>query len=307
MQIYSKLENIPKELTNGVIALGNFDGLHIGHRELIKNAILDSKELGVKFILITFSPNPNELFKKDFQYLHSQDERYQTLKELGVEHCLEFKFDEEFSKISAADFIISLNKALAPKLVITGYNFTFGHKKQGDRKLLEKCSRDFKFSYKPIEEIRFNNKTVSSTYIRNLLASGRIRNAAKLLSKLFSISGKVIDGTKYSIENFNFPTANIQLDKNLITPLEGLYFCKIDFGPEKFDGVVKIQKSQIFAHLLDFEGNLKNEEININFISLIRPNWKFLDNEQELNQVNRDKNIARFLSRNLDSVNPISS
>ena len=160
MVTYKNITELPEHLSNCIVAMGNFDGVHIGHRELIKNAINESRETNKEFVLLTFSPNPNRFFNPDFKYIHNPKIRSKTFENLGVANCLEFEFNQNFSNLSPSDFIRVLYDRLNPSKVITGYNFTFGHKKQGNRQTLNDLADQFNFVYKPIEEIKYNSNIV---------------------------------------------------------------------------------------------------------------------------------------------------
>lgn len=314
MEIYQNFDQIPEHLTNCVVALGNFDGVHIGHREVIQSGINESNELGQNFILLTFAPNPNRFFNPEFRYIHTPELRYKMFEKIGIPHCLEFDFDDKFSKISATKFIELLYKKLKPAKVITGFNFTFGHKKEGNRDTLETLANKYNFAYKPIEEIRFNSHTVSSTYIREQISRGRVGLVSKLLGSFFTLSGKVSKGSGEATNQLDTPTANIDIDFDLvIVPLHGVYFVKVTIRDQTQYGLAfvgnnptfKRNSIQLEVHILDFEENILDQEVDIQFISLLRLERNFKTNEQIKKQIAKDKNIARYLLRNLNSLHSV--
>jgi len=310
MQTYQNITDLPN-LPNCVIALGNFDGVHIGHQELIKNALNESRETGKEFILISFSPNPNRFFNPNFRYIHNSDLRYKTFENLGIQHCLELNFDQEFSQNSPLDFVQLLHDNLKPSKIITGYNFTFGHKKQGNRETLKDLSTKFDFIYQPIEEIKYNSKIVSSSYIRTLIANGRVKLASKLLSSLFTLSGEVKKGEGNATKLLNAPTANIDIDFDMIIkPLDGVYLVRIMHGDTELFGLANIghrptfygKNAQLEVHILDFDKDLYNEYLEISLISLLRIERKFDSTTHLKEQIERDINAAKYLIRNLSSL-----
>ena len=197
------------------LTIGNFDGVHLGHRALLSRLLAAAKTRGLPSAVVIFEPHPREFFTPDQAptRLTSLREKLELLAELGVDRVHVCRFNSQFAKMSANDFIDALHKKLAVKYVLIGDDFRFGSGRSGDFALMEKIAGQQGFTVEAMHSVLHNGLRVSSTAVRAALASGNVRMASRYLGRPYSISGRVVHGDKLGRE-IGFPTANVQLKHN---------------------------------------------------------------------------------------------
>ena len=289
--------NKVKRFDKAVVALGVFDGVHLGHRRILKALVRKAKEIKGQSVVITFWPHP-----QGKSSLYSLEHRLRLIEEMGVQNCIILLFNAKFSEISAADFIsdILVGKLNARHIYI-GENFRFGRRASGDSRLLKAFSRVHGFSVKAFKVVKAGKNPVSSTLIRGLISSGRIKQAEKLLGRRVSVLGTVIKGTALG-RILGFPTANIDPHHEVI-PAAGIYAVEVVFEGRSFFGLCyigtrptlkkKTKKINIEVHILDFCRNIYGKFLELRFISLIRPDRKFPSLGALAEQIARDIALAR--------------
>ena len=212
MKIFKNL-NIPKSYKRSTLAIGNFDGVHKGHQKVFKHAKENAKKKRLRFGILTFSPLPVMFFNKKIKNyrLASEKEKFDLLKRHGVDFVISIKFNKSFSKIKAEDFIKKIIfKKINPSQVFVSNNFKFGNKRKGNVSLLSKFSKYYNYKLLKINPHKLGKKLVSSSRIRKCLQTGNINLANKLLSRTWSIKGKVIKGKKLG-RKLGYRTCNIRI------------------------------------------------------------------------------------------------
>lgn len=279
------------------IALGNFDGLHMGHQSLILNMILKSQELGIKPSVLLFENHTKKTLEgKGPKLLTPLEQKYSILEKLGVEIIYTMVFNEQIMKLTSEEFV---KEILVDKLniqaVIIGTDYRFGHKASGDAKRLTELGNKFGFLVNIVDPVYIDSNKVSSTSIRELLSSGDLDKAKLLLGREYSILGKVVTGKKIG-NSIGYPTANIELLYNSIIPKRGVYSTKtivdgktylsatsVGFNPTFNEDSLKIE-----SHILDFNGDLYGKVIEIVFVKYLREELKFKSIEDLKNQIDKD-------------------
>ena len=291
-----KIENI-------AAVIGNFDGVHLGHKKLINYAISVAKKNNLKLAILSFDPHPRNFFSKsnNMFLLQSKKNKINELKKLNIDYYLNIKFNEQLSKLTAENFIIRiLSNSLNIKSVIVGKDFLFGKDRSGNIKLLESVGAKINLSVFTYGIIKQNNNKISSTLIRKLISNGKIELANKCLGRNFSISGKVIQGDKRG-RSISFPTANIKLE-NLIRPAFGVYAIYILGNSfDKKIGIANIGKRPtvnyigelLEAHIFDENIDLYGKEITVELLKYIRPEKKFSGIDELKKQILIDVNETR--------------
>lgn len=275
-----------KRYKNAVVALGVFDGVHLAHRRILKYAVKASRAIRGTSIAVTFWPHPQK--KKS---LYSLEHRLRLIAELEIDVCVVVKFNRYFARVSADHFIRDiLVEALAARYICVGRNFRFGYRAEGDVAFLKKYARPYNFKLKVFDLIRINRSCVSSTYIRNLITSGSLAGAQKLLGRRVSVFGTVIKGSSLA-KRLGFPTANIDPHHEVLPP-PGVYAAYIFWGARKFAGLCYIGK-QIEAHIFDFRRNIYGEDIEIQFIKKIRSKKEFSSQSALVSRIKKDALLAR--------------
>tara|TARA_Y200000002_G_scaffold71871_1_gene56255 strand:- start:4495 stop:5400 length:906 start_codon:yes stop_codon:yes gene_type:complete len=294
--------SISKNYKNAVIAIGNFDGVHIGHKRVLKEAYKKAKKMKKKFGLLTFEPVPVMFFNKKILN-HRLDLKFQKISNLKKEK-LDFvivqNFNKRFSKLSYQDFIYKvLYKKIKCKFIYVSKNFKFGKNRKGDVAKLKKYEK--KYFYKTIitSPLIKKNKTISSTIIRKLLKKGRIKKANFFLDRNWEITGKVVKGSQRG-RKIGFPTCNILMKKYVI-PRFGVYAVNVRINKDLKKGIANVgyrptfngKKLLLEVNIFGVKKNLYNKVISVVFNKFIRPEKKFKNFLELKNQIKKDIKLAK--------------
>lgn len=305
MKILTQVQNISEISPNIAVALGTFDGVHIGHRQIITKAVNLAKAEQGTSVVFTFSNHPLEIIapKRCPLQITTTEQKAELLAELGVDILLTIPFTREFLHISAEDFIKLLVKNLQPRHIVVGPNYSFGYKSIGTPEMLHDASRQYGFSVHVEEAITEDTSLVSSTRIRQLVRKGQVERAAKLLSRPFSITGKVIHGAKRG-RKMGYPTVNIELRPGMLLPTDGVYAVMVKSRSARYHGVANMGTNPTFtngttrhleAYILDFSGNLYDETLTLEFIKFLRPETAFASAEALKQQISEDVRLAKAI------------
>lgn len=287
-----------------VVCIGAFDGLHLGHRALVRHAVARARALGVAAVAVTFEPLPREFFAQGtpLPRLTLARGKVQMLRELGVDAVGLLRFDAAMAAMQAEDFVQRLLvQRLSAREVWIGPEFQFGNRRRGNLALLQKMGATLGFQANEIEAVDLRGERISSTRIRQLLLAGEFGHAADLLGRPYAISGRVVRGRQLG-RTLGYPTANLRYPK---TPaLSGIYATLVhgvfeqpwpsvsSFGTRPtVDGVEPLLE----AHLFDFQGDLYGRHINVEFVAKLRDEVKFNDLAALTDQMHRDAEQARAL------------
>ncbi len=315
LKIYREIK--PDLLVRSSLALGMFDGVHLGHQQVISEAVNKGNFFEAVPAVLTFSSHPNLITAKTpVKSITSLDDKLAIMEEMGIEAALVVDFTREFSQISAYDYIKNiLSESLHAVNITVGYNHRFGKQKTGDKNILKTYESVFGYSLSVIQPVLIDGHTVSSSAVRKFISSGDVEIAAKFLGREFSVKGKVVKG-KGRGTAMGFPTANLLTERDIIIPHSGVYFGIINIDGKEFHSAVNIGKRPTFgdlkqnlieAHIFDYKGELYGKELTLTFVKKIRDEIKF-DTEQELaKQIKIDCEAVLNLSREkrlhvLDSV-----
>ena len=296
MFIY-KNSKIKKKHKNSVIAIGNFDGLHLGHQKVLKQAKEKAEKNNLKFGLVTFEPIPTMFFKENIinHRINSLNQKKYYLKKLKLDFLIIINFNKSFSNISSEDFIKKiLVKNIKCRYIFVSQNFRFGKNRRGDINTLRNYEK--KYFYKTIitSPHKKKNKIISSTLIRKIISNGNIEKANKLLGRTWSVEGEVIKGEKRG-RKIGFPTCNIKPD-NYILPKIGVYSVQVENKNFKKKGIANLgyrptfegKKLLLEVNIFGIKKNLYKTILKVNFIKFIRPEKKFKNiNELKL-QIKKD-------------------
>lgn len=268
------------------LILGFFDGVHKGHREVIKTAIGHGKTF-----LITFKNSPAEHFGKKVEYIYPREKSYELIKSLGVDEIIEQDFSE-IAKVSAEDYLENyLVKKYTPITISTGFNHTFGAHRTGNSEFLEKNQEKYNYKYFCSPACCIDNEVVSSSKIRELLMEGNIEKANKFLGSNFSITSTVTEGEKLG-RKIGFPTANLVYPEKIVRLPYGVYGVKVFGKPAVLNWGVKPtvggKYERIEVHIPDFSGNLYNLLLEVVFVKKIREEQKFASLDELKHQIKKD-------------------
>ncbi len=315
MQIINDYKLCPEYARNSVIALGNFDGLHKGHKTLILKAKEIAKEMQLPSAVMTFSPHPRTVLsvEKNNFLITTEEQKISLLQKMNIDFVFNLKFDQNFLKISGEEFIKEiLCKSLSAKHIVVGYNFIFGYKRSGNVKLLKSLAKDNNFKVLEIDAQKdiYSDIVYSSTTIRSCIKSGNIKEANLLLGRRFSIKSKVEHGNKLGTK-IGFPTINLSFPDHFIIPKLGVYIVECELDGTFIKGVANIgckptiecnnnNKITIEVHLLNFSQNIYDKEVEIYLIDFIREEMKFASIDDLIKQITLD--IERASSINVNNI-----
>lgn len=286
-----------------VIALGNFDGVHLGHQEILRRVVEKAKKKGGTGIVVTFEPHPLKILspEKCPPLIISFREKTELLEQEGIDILICLHFDREFSNLNPSEFINRIMvEGIGAKEIFVGYDFAFGKRREGDTNTLKKLGEKFGFDVNIVEPISVGNKIVSSTLIRNLIREGNVREASIYLGRHYSIRGRIIGGDKRG-RKLGFPTANIHPHHELI-PKEGVYIGEVHLHDNKnYKSLINVGTRPTFgehdlnieAFILDFDKEIYGEFLKISFMERIRDEICFETSELLIEQMNEDLKKAR--------------
>lgn len=292
MQILHDLSENP----NLSLALGYFDGVHLGHQAVIKNAVNYAKQNGGKSAVITFKDHPCCFFHGVCpKYILTREYREKFIADLGVDYLYELDF-EKLAGLSAEEYLENiLIKHFSPKSISTGFNHNFGHNKTGDVKFLEEESVKYNYKYFALPPQKYDGEVISSTKIRKLLSDGQIDTANKMLGRNFIIEGTVIKGRQIG-RTIGFRTANILYPLELIDIPFGVYSVLVDYASQTYQGIANFgvrptvngHGALLEVHILDFERDIYGEVLEVKFIKMLRTERKFDSLDSLKQQISRD-------------------
>lgn len=290
-----------------VLTIGTFDGVHLGHQQILKRLEQEAKINNGDSALLTFHPHPRDIVGKkqtnQIGLLQTLSEKQEKLEKYNLDHLIIQPFDQEFSTLLAKDFIENiLIKKLKVHTVIIGYDHRFGYNREGDISLLKTYEYQGKFKIIEISAVDIEEIKVSSTKIRQALREGNLEVANLLLNETYKLGGVVVHGRKKGRE-IGFKTANIgELTCKKIVPGNGVYFVNFYCFGKKYVGVCNVGVKPTFdeessvsveVHLLNFEGEIYAEKVSISFLKFHRAEQKFLNLEELKNQIKEDVKAAK--------------
>jgi riboflavin kinase/FMN adenylyltransferase len=298
---------VPAHLRGGIVALGNFDGFHLGHQAVVGRAIAHARAEGRPAIVATFDPHPQRYFRPQSEHfrLTTLDQRARLFAAAGADAMLVFHFDAALAGLSARQFAEGqLGAIIGAGGVVTGDDFTFGKGREGDVTMLAALGSDLGYSAEIVAPVALDGETVSSSRIRDHLRSGDPRSAATLLTRPFAIEGPVQHGAKLG-RQLGYPTANMDL-ANYLRPAYGIYAVRGRLADGRvLDGVANIGIRPSFdppvelleSYFFDFAGDLYDQVIEVSLIDYLRPEAKFDSLEALKVQMDADAAQARALLR----------
>lgn len=299
MEIIKSLGQLHKLAKPCVVALGTFDGLHLGHQSVIERAGKIAREKDELLVVFTFSNHPKLLLNpaKAPAQLLEEAKKQKLLAELGLDVLVEVPFDQELLELEPAAFLERLS-ALGFSCLVVGENFTYGRFGAGNAETLRASSRACGFELVICSLVELEGDIVSSTRIRKLVAAGQVEQAARLLGRPYSLSGAVAHGNERG-RLLGFPTANLELrESRAQVPAVGVYAVLAQVGARTYQAVCNIGNNPTFgdvehkrleAHLLDFQGDIYGQQLTIFFVARLRDQVKFSGLEALKSQLQKDK------------------
>ncbi|WP_224962044.1 bifunctional riboflavin kinase/FAD synthetase [Geomonas subterranea] len=313
MVIFRSVSEIKEKLRHPVVTIGNFDGVHLGHREIFRRVKELARETGGVSVVITFVPHPLKVVAahKEVRLITTSREKEALIEGSGIDYLLEIPFDRTFAAMPASEFVQRvLVDAIGMERLVIGYDYAFGRGREGDVGLLRELGTRFGYGVEELQPISDGATVYSSTAVRRVVSAGDVAAASLLLGRHFSITGKVVHGHERG-RGLGFPTANVDTEKDLI-PSVGVYAVKVCLGERLLDGACNIGPNPTFGNarlsievfLLDFTGDLYGREITLFFIERLRGEKRFSSLDELKQAIAADVERCREILR---SARPVAS
>lgn len=303
MRIFRELSEVVRD-DNNIVTLGTFDGIHLGHKKIIKEVVNKAADYGDESFLITFHPHPRKIISRghNIKLLNTSTEKLEMFKSLGIQNLLIINFTKEFSKLSPEAFIDNyIVNGIGAKEVVIGYDHHFGKGRGGDIGFLKNKGIKSGFKVTIIPGFQIENTIVSSSKIRDALLAGNIVTVSKYLGRFYSFSGIVVKGDKRGRE-LGFPTANLRIEnEDKLLPAIGIYAVEFIVKGNIYQGLLSIGKRPTFydsgeivpeVYVFDFNEDIYGENVTVNLVERIRGEEKFSSAEELIEQMKKDKEIG---------------
>ncbi|HEY8462523.1 MAG TPA: bifunctional riboflavin kinase/FAD synthetase [Bacillota bacterium] len=305
MQIWENILQARQELNQNrastVITIGNFDGVHRGHQQIIQRTRELARQSHSLAAVLTFKTHSDSLTGKPPLLLNTPDLRRALLARTGIDRLLEIEFDQQFAALEAENFFQAwIREALNAQGLVVGYDFHFGAGRRGDFQLLQRLGREQGIRIEQVPPVYEGGAIISSSQIRQLLAEGQINRANRMLGYNFVIEGKVVNGEKLG-RKLGFPTANIHLESQYLLPRYGVYLVRLTDAPQSYFGIANVGIKPTFGqslplvevYLFDVQLNLYERLVQVEFLKFIRPENRFSSPEALKKQIVRDLETAK--------------
>ena len=301
MKTFNHLDQINEPFKHAVITIGNFDGVHIGHQALFHEAIEKAEAIDGTSVAMTFEPHPLRVMRQNNHppLITLYEQKSELIERTGIDVLICVPFTLEFAALSAEQFVRDLLvRKIGMKAIVVGQDYSFGKNRQGDLDLLKSFGPEYGFEVIVagwIKSARALAERISSTRIRQLVTDGRMERAEKMLGRNYQIRGKVVAGRDRGGKVLGIPTANINLHDELC-PKTGIYAVTVECEGQQHRGVANIGYSPTFedheftveVHILDFNANIYDKKIRVNFIKRIRDEIKFANISELIDQIKID-------------------
>lgn len=309
MRHYYHIESV--HIPRSWATIGSFDGVHIGHQEIIRRLVAGARAAGLPSVVITFHPHPAVVLGKvnHASYLTTPDERAELIGELGVDLVLTIPFSQKLAQLSAAEFMEMLTAHLGIRHLCVGYDFALGRGREGDVDRLRELGKQMGYELVVLDPVENGNgKPVSSSLIRRLIGEGQMPEAARLLGRYYRTSGTVVRGDGRG-RQLGFPTANLDVWDERVMPQTGIYATWTWIEGVRYESVANLGVRPTFenqpssplleVYILDWDRDLYGQEIQVEFVERLRPEERFPTVNALVEQMHKDVQAAKEVLRNV--------
>lgn len=297
MQIISNEKEF-KLNSDTVVIIGKFDGVHLGHRLLLNEALLKRSECNLKIAAFTFDPSPSVYFGLEEDVaITTKSEKRQILEECGVDYLIEFPMNDETALIDAKEFVRKyLSDMMQARFIVCGDDLSFGYKGQGNYELLKSMEQEYGFETKEVSKVTFENDVISSSRIKNAIINGNLTDANKMLGRNYSFNGEIVHGNHIGT-NIGFPTINIIPDEKKIIPKFGVYYSQTTIDEKKYNSITNVGCKPtvnnkkiigIETYIYDFSNDVYGKNATVELLEFKRPERQFSNLEELTNMLKLD-------------------
>lgn len=298
MEIFRREKDLKRSFRNPVLTIGNFDGVHLGHQFIFKRVLEKAREIDGESMVYTFDPHPVEILAPERKPLliTPLEEKLRLIEEQGINVTICAPFTEKFASQAPEDFVKKiLYDQIKIRHIFVGHDFTFGKDRRGNIALLKEMGRKWGFHAEMVEAVRLEGTVISSTRIREFVARGEMREAAKLLGRPYALAGKVIHGHGRGSRKLGFPTANLKTS-GVLFPKPGIFAVFAIYEGRRYEGVANLgwnptfqdQKFSTEIHILNFNQDIYGESLRVEFIQRLRDETTFRGPEELIAQIKKD-------------------
>ena len=297
-----------RNIPNAVVTIGTFDGVHLGHQAIFKKMKALAQDIGGETVVVTFEPHPRQVLNIDssnLRFLCTPEQKLEKFEEIGIDNVVIVNFTKEFSRTPSEVFIKDyIIDNIKPAYIVVGYDHHFGKNRMGDFDLLNDMMKKYNFKVERVEAQNIEHIAVSSTKIRNALATGNVKRANRLLGYTYSITAEVVVGNKIG-RTLGFPTANLELPREyMLINNRGVYACLVDYDGKTYKAMANIghrptigdrskDNPLLEVNLFDFDGDLYGKHIRVRFIDRIRGEEKYCSLDALKAQLGQDREKAK--------------
>ena len=298
MRVFTDLNQID-DMENSVIAFGNFDGVHKGHQELIRRTVNSAISTGLKSIIFTFSNHPKNVLagRRVVKNIQTFEEKIESIRSLGINYVVTVPFDDNIRYMEPEEFIIDiLVKKLNMKEAFCGFNYSFGRNGRGTPETLMKVGFSQGYGIHVVEPFMVEGEIVSSTLIRKYIEEGRVDKCLKLMGRFYATGGTVVKGNKFG-RTLGFPTTNLTLDDDMVSPANGVYVTYCYFEGQRYASITNVgtrptigdaNARSIETHIFNFDRDIYGQPIKVEFLERLRPELRFETMEELAVQIKED-------------------
>ena len=312
MIIFRSIAEIDKNIEKTAVALGNFDGIHIGHQALIKKAVEVAKAKGIKSAVFTFTNHPRNVMsgKNVVKNVLYEEDKFKVLEDMGIDYLFTLDFDDAIMKQTPESFVDdNLLGAFNMDTAICGFNFTYGYKAGGTAETLKAESIAKNFDVHVMNPVTLNDQVVSSTLIRGRIEAGHVDEALQFLGRPYCVKGEVLHGNQLG-RTMGFPTCNILVDDAMVAPANGVYVTRCMVDGQWYPAVTNVghkptvgnYEKNVETNILDFDSNIYGKEICVEFYEKIRDEKKFETLDELIAEIGRNKDYARNFHKNMKAI-----
>ena len=307
MKVFNNIAQV-RNISNAVVTIGTFDGVHIGHQAIFKRMKELAQSVDGQTVVVTFSPHPRQVLNIDssnLRFICTEEEKLKRFEQLGIDNVVVIKFTKEFARTPSDEFIKDfIIERIKPSYIVVGYDHHFGKNRMGDFELLSKLGQQFNFKVERVEAQDVDEVAVSSTKIRHALAIGDVATANRLLGYPYSVTAEVVRGNMIG-RTIGFPTANLELQKEYrLINNAGVYTCLVDYNGLTYKAMANIGKRPtigdrdddnfiVEVNIFDFDQDIYGQHITVRFLDRIRDEVKFTGLEALKAQLNQDRERAK--------------